>query len=69
MKIDKSEKQLKNKKIFKEVEAILKEEFKGRPNTIGLCHKIWARKKRLLKERYNIDWKTPAELNPDITFD
>jgi hypothetical protein len=29
----------------------------------------WELKKKLLKERYNIDWKTPAELNPQIRFD
>ena len=67
--IDKSEKQLKNKKKFKEVEKILKEEFKNEPKTMGLCHKIWARKKQLLKDKYDINWLSPAELNPGVTFD
>lgn len=26
-------------------------------------------KKRILKEKYGIDWRTPAELNPDWAFD
>ena len=35
----------------------------------GSCHIIWRYEKRILKERYNIDWKTPAEEHPDILFD
>lgn len=29
---------------------------------------FWATKKRLLKEE-GVDWKTPAEMNPEILFD
>lgn len=36
---------------------------------LGSCHTIWALKKRILKEKYDITWYTPAELNPDIKFD
>ena len=32
----------------------------------GSCYAIWEIKKRLLKEKHNIDWYTPAELNPHI---
>ncbi|MBQ8761804.1 MAG: hypothetical protein IJZ26_00585 [Clostridia bacterium] len=69
MKIDKSEKQFWNKKKFKKVDEILKEEFKDVPKGIGFCHKIWARKKQLLKEMYGINWQSPADLNPRIIFD
>ena len=36
---------------------------------MGFCHTYWAFKKRILKEKFNIDWKTPQELNPDVMFD
>ena len=36
---------------------------------LGFCHRIWSTKKRILKEKYNIDWKTPAEMNPGVMFD
>lgn len=36
---------------------------------LGYCHLIWCKRKRILKEKYNIDWKTPAEMNPDVIFD
>ena len=36
---------------------------------LGLCHSIWERMKTIFKEEYNIDWKSPAECNPDARFD
>lgn len=35
----------------------------------GSCNTRWEIEKRLLKERYDIDWKTPAEKNPFIKYD
>ena len=36
------------------------------PNYIVI---YWNVKKSILKENFDIDWKTPEELNPDILFD
>jgi hypothetical protein len=36
---------------------------------IGFCHVLWKKKKEILRERYGLEWQTPAELNPDIKFD
>ncbi len=69
MKIDKSERHFWNKRKFKKVNEILDKEFANDKSKMGKCYIIWARKKQLLKEIYNIDWKTPAELNPGIMFD
>jgi hypothetical protein len=30
---------------------------------------FWEAKKRILKDQFGIQWKTPAELNPHITYD
>lgn len=35
----------------------------------GSIHVRWEIEKKLLKERYNYDWKTPAEKNPGIMYD
>jgi hypothetical protein len=35
----------------------------------GFCHVLWAVKKRILKSKYGIDWKTPAALHPGVFFD
>lgn len=34
----------------------------------SFCMKYWRIKKKLLKDRYNIIWKSPAEMNPEIRF-
>ena len=36
---------------------------------MGFCHLYWATVKRILRERHGIDWKSPAEMNPDVFFD
>ena len=50
-----------------EINPILEKEFKNQCG-MGICHRYWYRKKELLKE-YGIDWKSPAEINPDVRFD
>jgi hypothetical protein len=30
---------------------------------------FWPIKKRILKDKYGIDWQTPRELNPNWAFD
>ena len=49
------------------IQPILDREFGGSYH-MGMCHGLWQRKKELLKEM-GIDWKTPAETNPDVIFD
>lgn len=41
----------------------------GNPTRLGVCHTQWSITKKLMKERFNIDWKSPAELTPWIDFD
>jgi len=65
---DKSEKDPANREKFEKVQAILDEEF-GEGFGRGTCHRRWERKKELLKEMYDIDWKSPAELNPHVLYD
>jgi hypothetical protein len=39
------------------------------PKGRGFCHREWAEQKRILKEKYQIDWKSPSGMNPEIFFD
>ena len=59
------------KKIFEtiddEVEKIL--ESRGVKKSLGYTNIFDRTKKILLKEKYSIDWKTLAEMNPDIKID
>ena len=59
------------KKIFQsvelETEKVLKD--KGIKNGLGYIHIFEKYKKRILKEKYGIEWKTTQEMNPDILID
>ena len=36
---------------------------------LGFCHTFWEERKKVFKELYGIDWRTPAEMNPEAMFD
>ncbi len=69
MEIDKSERSFWKRRKFKTVEQKLRQEFGQQMYSTGMCHLVWARKKHLLKQMYNINWQSPAELNPHIIFE
>jgi hypothetical protein len=52
--------------IFEAVKQILDNEFPEQ--RMGQCHKIWRRKKELLKKR-GVSWLSLSELNPSARFD
>lgn len=67
---DIKERDPKLKKIFKdaEQEAIqaLSKRLNMRSSKRAYCHLFWDEKKRILKEKYDVEWKTLAELNPGV---
>lgn len=34
----------------------------------GKCHDVWTLEKKLMKERFNVDWPTTVDLNPGAKF-
>lgn len=36
---------------------------------LGTCHWIWGMKKTILRYGFNLDWKSPREMNPGVLFD
>lgn len=68
--IDKYLKEIENEVDEKLIEqGLLKIENGKKIPVFGSCHTRWAIEKSILKERYNIDWLTPAERNPHINYD
>ena len=57
------------KELNEKIEIKLKLEGYNDQKKLGFCHIYWNLKKQILKSDYNIDWKSPEELNPEITFD
>ena len=56
------------KRAMEAIQPVLDQAFPADEVAMGTCHRYWARKKALLAER-GIEWKSPAEMNPDIRFD
>jgi hypothetical protein len=56
--------------IFEEVgrEVTLEMKRKGTYMHFGSCHEFWGLKKEKLKAK-GIDWRSPAELNPNTVYD
>ena len=57
--------------VFRKIDAEVQEALAGHPQrgSMGFVHLVWETKKRILLQKYRIDWKTPAELNPQVMFD
>lgn len=56
-------------KVYKRAKVMASKELGKYFGKMGTCHYIWHYEKTIFKEEYNIDWKSPAELNPHILFD
>ena len=57
------------KAVIKDVEKELDDLLKDKPRSMGFCRIYWYEKKRILKEKYGIEWKSPALMNPRVRFD
>lgn len=68
MRTDPIEKTKEYRQIQEELEKAIIEKI-GKGGYMGYCHIYWITKKRILREKYNMDWKSPAELNPRVLFD
>lgn len=57
--------------VFRKIDAEVQEALANHPQrgSMGFVHLVWETKKRILLQKYSIDWKTPAELNPQVMFD
>ena len=40
-----------------------------KPEHPGWCHLYWSVKQEVLKEKYGFEWKSPAEMNPEVRYD
>ena len=72
-------KKMKEKKYLKQIEPEVDKELidmellkieNGKKNyALGSVNVKWEIQKRLIKERFNIDWQSPQDKNPNINFD
>ena len=57
------------KELEEEVNRQVIEEIGEADYFFGYSRNFWAAKKRILREQYGIDWKTPAERYPGLLID
>lgn len=69
MRADPKEKDRKYRDIILKAEQEAERNVTIPKDRLGYCHALWSEQKRILKEKYNIAWRTPAEMNPDVIFD
>ncbi len=55
--------------IVRKVDRMVRRRHILRRKGMGYCHAYWAEKKRILRRKYGIEWRTPAEMNPGTKFD
>ena len=56
--------------VVREIKASMRREgLPDEPAFLGWCHMYWGYKKQILRDKYGIDWKSPAELNPGTIYD
>ena len=56
------------KKVKNKVDREVKRIMRNDPTQRGRQYTMWYHKKRILKEKYGISWRSPAEMNPHIDF-
>ena len=56
-------------KIIDDVEAEIDSMLEHEPRGMGFCFHYWSVKKNLLSEKYGIEWRSPALMNPGVMFD
>ena len=59
------------KDLLERVDKTVDERLVNHPmrDGFGFCRVFWGTKKQVLKDEYNIDWRTPIEMNPNVIFD
>lgn len=57
--------------VFRKIDGEVDELLADHPQrgSMGFVHIYWETKQRLLKTKYAIDWRTPAQMNPYVLFD
>lgn len=57
------------RRAFEQAETKTMQKLRGVRRGLGFVHLYWQTKKQILRSDYGLDWKTPAELNPNIFYD
>jgi hypothetical protein len=54
--------------VLAEADALAETEVPHIDNE-GWCHSFWAAKQRILRKQFDVEWFSPADMNPGTFFD
>ena len=57
------------KQLDEKIDSLINLIFPPQDYILGTCHRIWKVKQNILRYGFNLDWKTPSQMFPDILFD
>ncbi len=52
-----------------EVDKIVDARLADHPRGMGFCHACWHERANVLSEQFDIQWRSPARMNPRVMFD
>ena len=55
--------------VIDEAEAKAYARLQEHPQGMGFCHAYWPTLSAILAEDYDIQWRSPSQMNPKILFD
>lgn len=55
--------------IIDEADKIVEANLTSHPRGMGFCHAYWQEKAKVLSKEFNIEWRSPARMNPRVLFD
>jgi len=55
--------------ILREAEQMAEAELADRNHGLGFCNLLWRTKQRILAEKFNVVWFSPADMDPYSIFD
>ena len=55
--------------VIDEVDRLSEEALAGTTRGMGFCHAFWHTQADILRQRFGIEWRSPAAMNPRVMFD
>ena len=55
--------------VIDQAEQMVAERLAGEPMVMGYCFGYWSAKAAVLSDKFGIEWRSPAAMNPRVMFD
>lgn len=56
-------------KVIDQADELTYNELADIPKAMGFCHMFWSTRRHILYTRFQLEWRSPAAMNPKVLFD